>query len=74
MFCSKYLSSNEKLGLSMLINVNMCMLFDGMAYLVCALYVGLAPNGITPTPYVLSAQDPYAVGIPLAGTIFSIFH
>ncbi|CAC5413715.1 PUM [Mytilus coruscus] len=29
--------------------------------------LGLAPNGITPTPYVLSAQDPYAVGIPLAG-------
>ena len=29
--------------------------------------LGLGPTAITPTSYVLSAQDPYAVGIPLAG-------
>ncbi|KAL5014836.1 hypothetical protein ScPMuIL_009106 [Solemya velum] len=38
-----------------------------MAYGVCyALYIGLTPTAITPTPYVINAQDPYAVGIPIA--------
>lgn len=31
-------------------------------------YLGVnGPNGIAPAPYVLSAQDPYTVGIQLAG-------
>ncbi|XP_048249503.1 pumilio homolog 2-like isoform X2 [Haliotis rufescens] len=29
--------------------------------------LGLAPTAIAPPPYVLSAQDPYTVGIPIAG-------
>jgi hypothetical protein len=59
--------------IAMTTDVHMCMLIHGMAYLVCALYVGLGPTAITPTSYVLSAQDPYAVGIPLAGTYFFLY-
>ena len=45
-----------------------CVLFS-MAY-VCAFLVSLGvngANGVGPGPYVLSAQDPYTVGIQLAG-------
>ncbi|XP_021374897.1 pumilio homolog 2-like isoform X2 [Mizuhopecten yessoensis] len=28
--------------------------------------LGLPPTALTPTPYVINAQDPYAVGIPIA--------
>ena len=39
-------------------------LIDAWLIIVC-LYLGLTPTGL-PAPYVIS-QDPYAVGIPIAG-------
>lgn len=44
-----------------------CMLsLHGVCY---ALYIGglATPTAFAPTPYVINAQDPYAVGIPIAG-------
>lgn len=31
--------------------------------------LGMAHAALTPAPYLISAQDPYAVGIPIAGQL-----